>query len=154
MCGSHEGSRSGMTFTLREDKVIPSPPLLHSSRYVLDFSYPARHYPAVWHPGESWPLSSWTVIQMTNVPAGGYLQLGLQFTPPPSNDDFHTLPLFPATEWGVAASNAGASINRANRIIPAIPREFGLVFLDCSGLRPGPSDQSGSAIFATFMDRG
>jgi hypothetical protein len=48
-------------------------------------------------------------VQTTNVPAGGDVQLGLQFTPAPKNDDFVNRIKFSGSRVATNASNAGAT---------------------------------------------
>jgi hypothetical protein len=55
------------------------------------------------------PWYSWTVVSTTNVPAGGDVQLGLQFTPAPANDDFEKRVKLSGSRVSTAASNDGAT---------------------------------------------
>lgn len=52
---------------------------------------------------------SWSPVFTTNVLAGANLQLGLQFTPAPTNDDFANAIKLTGTRAHIASSNAGAT---------------------------------------------
>jgi hypothetical protein len=57
----------------------------------------------------SYTYYSWMVMQMTNVIAGGGVQLGLQFTPAPTNDDFERRVTLKGSRLNFVTSNAGAT---------------------------------------------
>ena len=107
MCGCHERLRSQMTFHVARGQ---SYAIAADSAFVTDSAW-IYQPPAPITIGDYQLISfgSWTVIQTTNVPTGGDIQLGLQFTPAPANDDFDAaLPLF-GNRTTVSASNAGAT---------------------------------------------
>ncbi len=55
------------------------------------------------------PWYSWSVVQTTNIPVGGDVQLGLQFTPAPKNDDFVNRIKLSGSRFSTNVSNAGAT---------------------------------------------
>lgn len=59
--------------------------------------------------GGEFEIFSWGPAFTTNIFAGGSLQLGLQFTPAPKNDDFNRPINIAGTSARIAASNNGAT---------------------------------------------
>ncbi len=94
-CGCHWRERGQITFHVKGTQAYQ---ICVDSAIITDASWVYQSDP--------W---SWSVVQTTNVPAGGDVQLGLQFTPAPKNDDFvNRIKLF-GSRISVATSNAGAT---------------------------------------------
>jgi hypothetical protein len=54
-------------------------------------------------------LTYWVPVQITNMLAGGDVQLGFQFTPAPTNDDFESRVVLSGSRKQITISNAGAT---------------------------------------------
>ena len=97
-CGCHWRERNQTTFHVAGGQAYQ---ICVDSAIITDASW-------VWQT-DLWSSYSYSVVQTTNVPAGGEVQLGLQFTPAPKNDDFvNRIKLF-GSRISMAASNAGAT---------------------------------------------
>jgi hypothetical protein len=96
-CGCHWRERGQTTFHVTAGQAYQ---ICVDSAFVTDASWV--------NSTTAWPGSSWSVVQTTNVPAGGNVQLVLQFTPAPKNDDFVNRIKLSGSRISTNASNAGA----------------------------------------------
>jgi hypothetical protein len=103
-CGCHWRERSQTTFHVTGGQAYQ---ICVDSAFVTDASW--ANPTANWPGSSTWPGSSWSVVQTTNVPAGGNVQLVLQFTPAPKNDDFVNRIKLSGSRISTNASNAGAT---------------------------------------------
>ena len=95
-CGCHWRVRGQTTFHVARGEAYQ---ITVDSAIITDASWVLQTTP--WY--------SWSVMSTTNVPAGGDVQLGLQFTPAPVNDDFENRVKLSGSRLSTAASNAGAT---------------------------------------------
>ena len=95
-CGCHWRVRGQTTFHVARGEAYQ---ITVDSAVITDASWVLQTTP--WY--------SWSVVSTTNVPAGGDVQLGLQFTPAPVNDDFENRVKLSGSRLFTAASNAGAT---------------------------------------------
>jgi hypothetical protein len=95
-CGCHWRVRGQTTFHVARGEAYQ---IAVDSAIITDASWVLQTTP--WY--------SWTVVSTTNVPAGGDVQLGLQFTPAPANDDFEKRVKLSGSRVSTAASNGGAT---------------------------------------------
>ena len=95
-CGCHWRVRGQTTFHVARGEAYQ---IAVDSAIITDASWVLQTTP--WY--------SWTVVSITNVPAGGDVQLGLQFTPAPANDDFEKRVKLSGSRVSTAASNDGAT---------------------------------------------
>jgi hypothetical protein len=95
-CGCHWRVRGQTTFHVARGEAYQ---ITVDSAVITDASWVLQTTP--WY--------SWSVVSTTNVPAGGDVQLGLQFTPAPVNDDFENRVKLSGSRLSTAASNAGAT---------------------------------------------
>jgi hypothetical protein len=100
-CGSHWRERNQITFHVADGQACQ---ICVDSAIIMDATW-------VQQPQTAGPYDyySWTVMQITNVIAGGTVQLGLQFTPAPTNDDFERRVTLKGSRLNFTASNAGAT---------------------------------------------
>jgi hypothetical protein len=95
-CGCHWRVRGQTTFHVARGEAYQ---IAVDSAIITDASWVLQTTP--WY--------SWSVVPTTNVPAGGDVQLGLQFTPAPPNDDFVNRIKLTGSRISTNASNAGAT---------------------------------------------
>ena len=121
-CGCHTRFRSGRTFHVARGQ---SYSIAVDSAIVTDaiwvYEIQPNINPAEWDPGELWRFYRWAPKQTTNVLAGSDVQIGLQFAPAPSNDDFDSPTVFPACGPAWRHPMPERPNNRASRIMPGIP---------------------------------
>ena len=95
-CGCHWRERNQTTFHVSGGQAYQ---ICVDSAIITDASWVNQTDP--WY--------SWSVVQTTNIPAGGDVQLGLQFTPAPKNDDFVNRIKLSGSRFSTNVSNAGAT---------------------------------------------
>jgi hypothetical protein len=108
VCGCHERLRSGITFHVARGQ---SYAIAVDSAIVTDALWVYQVLPHTNWLGQddSWLFAHWVATQTTNVPAGSDIQLGVQFTPAPTNDDFENPVIISGVRTRAAASNVGAT---------------------------------------------
>ena len=100
-CGCHWRERNQITFHVAGGQAYQ---ICMDSAIITDASWVQQ--PQTWGP---YSFYSWAVVQTTNVLVGGDVQLGLQFTPAPPNDDFVNRIKLTGSRISTNASNAGAT---------------------------------------------
>jgi hypothetical protein len=100
-CGCHWRERNQITFHVASGQAYQ---ICVDSAIVTDASWIQETQTFGSH-----TYYTWAVIQTTNVLAGGNVQLGLQFTPAPKNDDFVNRIKISGSRFNFATSNAGAT---------------------------------------------
>lgn len=101
-CGCHWRERGGVTFHVARGQAYQ---ISVDSAIITDASIQPISTPL---PGGAIMLGLGPVFT-TNILAGGSLQLGLQFTPAPTNDDSQNAIRLTGMHTHIAASNAGAT---------------------------------------------
>jgi hypothetical protein len=94
-CGCHWRERSQTTLHVAGGQAYQ---ICVDSAIITDASWVCQ--------SDTW---SWSVVQTTNVPAGGDFTLNLEFTPAPPNDDFANRIKLSGSRVSTKASNAGAT---------------------------------------------
>ncbi|HEY2082746.1 MAG TPA: hypothetical protein VGI88_08150 [Verrucomicrobiae bacterium] len=101
-CGCHWRERGGVTFHVARGQAYQ---ISVDSAIITDASIQLISTP--WPGGVT--MMGWGPVFTTNMIAGGSLQLGLQFTPAPINDDSQNAIRLTGMRTRIAASNAGAT---------------------------------------------
>lgn len=102
-CGCHWRERSRITFHVAHGRQYQ----IAADSAIITDAIMAPLYIA--GPGGVQVLGGWAPTFTTNVPAGGGLELDLQLTPAPANDDFEHPTCLSGARTSIAASNAGAT---------------------------------------------
>jgi hypothetical protein len=116
-CGCHWRERNQITFHVARGQAYQ---ICVDSAIITDASWVLQNVPvgnpvpagAIWAFLQEFGSGYWSLyvpVLTTNVPAGGDVQLGLQFTPAPANDDFENRVKLSGSRLSTAASNAGAT---------------------------------------------
>src|ERR1017187_10272399 len=100
-CGCHWRERNQITFHVARGQAYQ---ICVDSAIITDASWVQQ--PQTWG---QYSFNSWAVVQTTNVPVGGDVQLGLQFTPAPPNDDFVNRIKLQGSRLHFSTSNTGAT---------------------------------------------
>jgi hypothetical protein len=101
-CGCHWRERGGVTFHVARGQAYQ---ISVDSAIITDSSIQLISTPA----SDGLIIRTWASVFTTNTIAGGSVQLGLQFTPAPKNDDFENAIKLTGARTHIAASNAGAT---------------------------------------------
>ena len=116
-CGCHWRERNQITFHVARGQAYQ---ICVDSAIITDASWVLQNVPvgnpvpagAIWAFLQEFGSGYWSLyvpVLTTNVPAGGDVQLGLQFTPAPRNDDFEQRTKIQGSRFNFATSNAGAT---------------------------------------------
>jgi hypothetical protein len=116
-CGCHWRERNQITFHVARGQAYQ---ICVDSAIITDASWVLQNVPvgnpvpagAIWALLQEFGSGYWSLyvpVLTTNVPAGGDVQLGLQFTPAPKNDDFEQRIKLQGSRLHLLTSNAGAT---------------------------------------------